>query len=215
MFSCVLGIQNMTTNILKTSHWQMVEFSADDIFGIGSQPACEKLGRETAQFAIIDFYLETMPNFFKMGACLPTQCSSNVLQRILKQAEPYLQSVCWDLLWEVNISYKLSDPNRNPYCHWNIHIQHEKLEELRNANFMYYIIFSVLLTVYALILLVTTYKDFKSFSNDKSLLRKKVFMKNISKKSYDQLQKIKSEQRQYQKVKLGVLPLEIQTTTTA
>ena len=91
MVSCFLGIQNMTTNILKKNLWHMVEFSADDLFGIGSQPACEKLGPGTAQFAILEFYIETMPTFYKMGACLPTQCSSNALKRIIKRIEPHIQ----------------------------------------------------------------------------------------------------------------------------
>jgi hypothetical protein len=50
----------------------MIDSSAQDIFEMGSSTACEKLGPDTANYAILEFYMSTAPNFLKMGFCIPS-----------------------------------------------------------------------------------------------------------------------------------------------
>ena len=43
----------------------MIDYSAKDIFEMGDKTACEKLPKDEAHFAVIDFYMQTMPSIFK------------------------------------------------------------------------------------------------------------------------------------------------------
>jgi hypothetical protein len=75
----------------------MVDFSANDLFDMGSSSACEKLGPDVANYAVLELYLTTVPSFIKMGFCIPTTCSNTALDLIVEKVEFHLQDVCIEI----------------------------------------------------------------------------------------------------------------------
>jgi len=54
----------------------MLDNSAQDMFDIGQQLGCEKLEKgNEASFAVLNFYMSTVPSKLKAGFCLPKQCT--------------------------------------------------------------------------------------------------------------------------------------------
>jgi hypothetical protein len=66
----------------------MLEFSANDLWDMGSSIACEKLGPEVANYAIFEINLNTVPSFLKMGFCIPAACTQNSIDIILNRIDP-------------------------------------------------------------------------------------------------------------------------------
>ena len=68
---CTLGLLNMTTNLMTFPFWQMLDSTAPDLFQQGDALICDKIGSETANYMVMEIWINVVPTRFKMGFCWP------------------------------------------------------------------------------------------------------------------------------------------------
>lgn len=70
---CLLGFQNLTTNLLRFPFWNMIDSSLNSWLQIGNDQACQKIGIEEANYVIVELYLNYAS--YKIGMCIPSVCT--------------------------------------------------------------------------------------------------------------------------------------------
>ena len=155
----------------------MLDFSADDIFDIGSMTACDKLGYDVAHYTILELYLNTVPSFIKMGFCIPSACSQSALTIITEKISPYLQDWCLEKFSIATLNDKQTDPKNHPKCHFALAFQNKIIEEKRRKSYPYMVTFLSIYSAYLVFVICMSFRDYFKFTTDETILHKKVQMK--------------------------------------
>mmetsp|Transcript_39609 Transcript_39609/g.60613 ORF Transcript_39609/g.60613 Transcript_39609/m.60613 type:complete len:219 (+) Transcript_39609:316-972(+) len=199
----------MTTNIQRFPFFQMIDNSMIDLFDVGQKTGCELV--DDAHYGVINFWMVTHPNQLKMGVCIPEKCTGADMLRFTNWINPLMQPLCTSVFAGGIVSYKqIQEPVE---CFFELYSPEERMEIAKEERFTLMASVVTLMLVYTLGLVIVTFMDyFKSILNSKDK-EDRVRIKRLLKKSRKQRQKLKTQQRNYQKKKLGVFKAEVFDST--